>query len=194
MNKINGIINSIEKVFLIIAGVLLIIMMFLTSADVIGRKFFATPIPGTLEFMEEIGMITVVFLTMSFVYSVGGHVRVELFERYINPKLLKSIGYFNTLISIGIFVVLAYASWTAVLELTKFHTLTNSVWRYPLAPSYAMVTVGSLMMIVRTVQDFMLKIQGKSLVDLSNKKIMQATDEMVVVDEYYDRTEEGEEK
>lgn len=193
MNKINHVINTIEKGCIFIAGVLLVIMMLLTSADVIGRKAFATPIPGTLEFMEEIGMVTVVFLTMSFVYSVGGHVRVELFERYINKKLLKGIGFFNTVLAIGIFVVLAYSSWTAVLEFHKFNTLTNSVWRYPLAPSYAMVTLGSIMMIIRTVQDLILKIQGKSLLDLSNKKAM-VVDELAGLDEYYTNTEEGEEK
>ena len=59
--------------------------MVLTTFDLLSRKFFNYSIPSLYEFTEDYLMVGLVFLTISYVYTAGGHVRVTIFEKYYPP-------------------------------------------------------------------------------------------------------------
>lgn len=153
-SKADLVIERIERVCVVIGSIALILMMFMTSADAISRHFFSQAIPGVLEFVEEYGMIPLIFLPLSYVFMKGGHVKVELFEQFFPPKIKEYLEIMNALISFIFFSLLTAATYPTVLQAIEIRELSNSVLAYPLAPSYAMVTIGSLLISIRTAQIF----------------------------------------
>lgn len=150
--KVDLIIDHVEQVCVIVGSIALIIMMFLTSTDAISRHFFSHAIPGVLEFVEEYSMIPLIFLPLSYVYMKGGHVKVELFERFFSESQKEFLEIFNALISFVFFALLTVATYPTVIQAIQINEVSNSVLAYPLAPSYAMVTFGSLLICIRTAQ------------------------------------------
>ena len=153
-NRLETAIHKIEQICVLIGSLSLIVMTLLTSADAISRHFFSHAIPGVLEFVEEYSMIPLIFLPLSYVYMEGGHVKVELFEKFFPDNSKEYIEIFNALVSFLFSALLVVATYPTVIEAMKVNELSNSVLAYPLAPSYAMVTIGALLLSIRTAQVF----------------------------------------
>ncbi len=57
---------------------ILLLMMFLTTSDVIGRSFFNKPVTGTFEITKYM-LVLLVLLAIAYTQQVKGHVRVPVF-------------------------------------------------------------------------------------------------------------------
>ena len=148
----------VERVCLIIAGTALIILMLLTTVDTLRRYCFSAPLTGVLEFSEEYLMIALIFMPISYVFIAGGHIKVELLERYFPPKVKWFLGKMNILIGLILFIVITAASFPVVQEAIEIGEHSSSAIEYPMAPAYAMVTIGCFLLCVRSIQMFMGKI------------------------------------
>lgn len=148
----------IEQICLIIAGVALIILMLLTTVDTLMRYLFSAPLTGVLEFSEEYLMIAMVFMPISYVFIAGGHIKVELLERYFSPKVKWTIEKFNILVGLVLFILITVASIPVVQEAIEISEHSSSAIEYPMAPAYAMVTIGCFMLCIRSIQMFLGKI------------------------------------
>lgn len=73
------------------AGVMLMALMLITCVDVVGRYVFNNPIPGAIE-LTQFGMAMLVFAIMPVVTWRGGHIVVDLLDRYLSSKVLKALG------------------------------------------------------------------------------------------------------
>lgn len=144
--------SSLEKVCLAGSVFTVILMMLLVTVDVLGRKFFHQPVPGSVEITEDYLMIALVYLAMSYVYTQGGHVRVTMFRRFI-PDLLKlPVDILLNLLSLIFFVILAVRGWTTTLRAVEFHEFSSCILAYPLAPAYFIMTLGAALLCVRILE------------------------------------------
>ena len=75
LTPIIPVIGNIGSVFIMVA-------MFVTVADVIGRRFFNHPISGSYEISSMI-LVIVVFSTITYCQLLKGHVSIENFEKTI---------------------------------------------------------------------------------------------------------------
>ena len=66
-----------------------LLMMFITSVDVIAAKVFASPIPGSIEIVMLSQVVAIAFIA-PLTQIMGNHVRVEFFLTYL-PKRTKAI-------------------------------------------------------------------------------------------------------
>lgn len=80
--RINRYLNRIAN---IISAIVIFIMMFYITADVLGRDIFSRPIPGTYE-VSEMLMVLVVFLGLAYTQAMGGHIRTEVLLRFFPPR------------------------------------------------------------------------------------------------------------
>lgn len=110
---INSIITKIERVVAYISFigmVILLLMMFLTTFDVIGRSILNSPIPGAYELTEYLLVIVILF-GVAYAQQSGRNVRVELFADRLPPRFKIGLDFVFTLVAFIFFVVVAWQGW-----------------------------------------------------------------------------------
>jgi len=154
MQVLNRVLGFFERIFVFIGGASLVLMMLLTTFDLLSRKFLDYSIPSLYEFTEDYLMVSLVFLTLSYVYAVGGHVRVTLFEQRIPARVNAVWRRAHKAMAFVLFALIAVKGWEAAVEAYQYNEMSNSLLAYPLAPALMMVPIGSVMLCLRILQSF----------------------------------------
>lgn len=139
-------------------------MMLLTAFDAISRYVFEAGITGAYEVTERYLMVILVFLSISYVQKVDGHIRLDiLFERF-PQKLQDSLNIVYYLLAAALMFFIGYGgamiTYNAVVNNLQMSGLVN----YPLWLSYIWIPIGSFLVVIRL---FLLSI---SLATNLNKK------------------------
>ncbi len=98
-------------------GLILVVMVIL--ADVIGR-FFDAPLLGARD-VFEMTMVIVVFGGMALCDRQGGHIAMDLFERYYPPRLNRWIDALSAALGAVLFLAIAWM----VYESAKLSVMLN---------------------------------------------------------------------
>ncbi|MCG6903513.1 MAG: TRAP transporter small permease [Rhodobacter sp.] len=98
-------------------GLLVEVCVILT--DVIGRAL-GRPLYGSLDIIT-MAMIILVFGAMALCDRKGGHIAVDVFERYFPPAFNRAIDVVSALIGAAIFLALAWA----ILDSAKISVMLN---------------------------------------------------------------------
>jgi TRAP-type C4-dicarboxylate transport system permease small subunit len=132
-------------------GVLLVLMVF-TVADVIMRAVFDRPFSGSIEF-TEFCMALIVFLGIPYTGWVGGHISVDLFEKYLDRPSLRLLPALISFIGAALFALIA---WRVALEASATLHQVSNMMRMPHYPFRFTVAFCSLLfaivLLVRGVQ------------------------------------------
>ena len=128
-------------------------IMLLTVADVILRKFTSHSIPSLYEMTQDYFMVALVFLSISHVYRIGGHVRVTLFQGIIPRPLRTPVNKGLEVLMLVFFVLLTWAGWSAAAEAWEYREVSSSLLAYPLAPALMMVPLGAGLAACRVIQN-----------------------------------------
>lgn len=152
MKTAHKVLAFIERIFVFVAGASMVLMMLLTTFDLLSRKFLDYSIPSLYEFTEDYLMVSLVFLTISYVYTQGGHVRVTLFEHHLPRRFRLVWEKLHQLMALVLFFFIAVKGWEAAARAYEFNEMSNSVLAYPLAPALMLVPVGSAMLCLRIIQ------------------------------------------
>ncbi|MEP3048479.1 MAG: TRAP transporter small permease [Roseibium sp.] len=75
--KFDGWLGHVENAFNMIAAFSILALMLLAVAQVFGRLFFNTPIPGFIDITEQ-AMAIFAFAGVAYCQRVGGHIRMEI--------------------------------------------------------------------------------------------------------------------
>jgi TRAP-type C4-dicarboxylate transport system permease small subunit len=128
----------------LIGGIVLVLLMFYTVADVVLRYAFNRPFSGSLE-MTEFAMVVIVFLGIAYCGWVGGHVAVDILQRPLEHPKLRFIPAILTLISAALFAAVAYQS---AAEALGAMNRTSNMLRWPHYPFQLIVAFGSALFAV----------------------------------------------
>jgi TRAP-type C4-dicarboxylate transport system permease small subunit len=89
----------------LVAAVTLFFLMMLTCADVFGRYFLADAVDGATE-LTEMGIAIIVFAEMPVITWRGGHVIVDVLDKWLGSKVIKVLGLLSAfLISTSLYVL-----------------------------------------------------------------------------------------
>ncbi len=102
-----------------VGALALILEVGVILVDVIGRAF-GHPMYGSQDLITMV-MVILVFGAMALCDRNGGHIAVDLFERYYPPLMNRIIDVVAALMGAIIFVALAWAVW----ESSKLSTMLN---------------------------------------------------------------------
>lgn len=154
MRTINTIIGKLENICVAIAGCALLLLMVLTTIDTIMRYFFSAPLIGVVEFSEEVLMVVIIYMPMSYVFLQGGHIKVELLERFFPNKLKSIFAKMHQIIGLILFLLITYFSIPVAYEAFVTKELSAAALPFPMAPSYIMLTLGCAMLCLRSLELF----------------------------------------
>ncbi len=154
MGKIQAALNYLEKIFLAGGFFSILAIMVITTFDLLSRKFLDYSIPSLYEFTEDYLMVGLVFLTISYVYTAGGHVRVTILERYLPSSFKGPREKVLKILAFVLFVLITVKGWEVTVRAFEFQEVSNSVLAYPLGPALLLVPLGSALVSIRIFQSF----------------------------------------
>lgn len=145
----------LETLLIRVAGLVLLVLAGLTTADALGRYLLNSPIPGTGEIIEDYFMIALIFLPLSYSFMQEGHVHVTMIERYFPGAVKRIVGKVNLLLSFALFALIALAGWERFVEAWRIDEISTSSVGYPMWPCYLMVPIGCGLLCLRIAQVFL---------------------------------------
>ena len=152
-----------ENICTWVSVVSLLAIMILTSFDVFARKIFDYSIPSLFEFTEDYLMVALVFLSLSYVQKMDGHIRVTLLVRFIPRVLRKPLDVVLNLAALILFLLIMVRGWENAVSAFQFGEVSASVLAYPLGPALLLVPIGCALLCVRLVHLTILSFTGKSI-------------------------------
>jgi len=148
--------DRVEAVCLLGSALALLLIMFLTAAEVLIRKLTPYSLPSLFEITSDYLMVGLVFLSISHVYKLGGHVRVTLFEHLV-PRFLRSpIEWVFLGLGLAFFGLMTFAGFNSALSAYNHSEVSSTMLAYPMAPALSLVPIGAGLMCLRIIQAMVL--------------------------------------
>jgi TRAP-type C4-dicarboxylate transport system permease small subunit len=125
----------------LLSGGVLLLLMFYTVTDVVLRYGFNHPLRGSIEF-TEFCMSLIVFLAIAYTGWSGGHIVIDLFEKWLDRPALRYLPAIIAFIGATLFAAIA---WRAAVETTFTINQISNMLRWPHYPFRYTVAFGSAM-------------------------------------------------
>jgi TRAP-type C4-dicarboxylate transport system permease small subunit len=109
-----------------------LVIMVVTTVDVIGAKLFLSPLFGALDIVMQAQLIAMSFAAATTLIA-GRHVAVEFFVPRLPKQLQRLVDVFVNLLGLGLFILIAWRLMVYAYELQLVNELTPTA-RIPLSP------------------------------------------------------------
>lgn len=94
----------------LLSGIAVFSLMLLAVVSVGGRNFFNQPLPGYVDWIEQI-MPLIAFMGVAYTQRLGGHIRMDIFVAMFKGRALWLIEFITTLLVLLLMVLLVWGSW-----------------------------------------------------------------------------------
>lgn len=115
LSRADRIFFKLESILTLVGGVVIFLLVFLATANVLGRWVFSLPITGYIDWVEQ-AMAFFAFLGIAYTQREGGHIRMDMLVGHIHGRLLWAVEFVTTLLMLGVTLVLIYGSYLHFLR------------------------------------------------------------------------------
>jgi TRAP-type C4-dicarboxylate transport system permease small subunit len=140
MQSLQKVCDAVTHLLLAIGASVLSAMMFLTTADVILRYFFESPLPGTYEILQYMMSIVIPF-GIAYCAHEDAHVSVDILFASLPRRIQSFLQCVNSLIVLLLFLLIAWQSISYVQE-TYESGLTSGILYIPSYPFVGAMALG----------------------------------------------------
>lgn len=109
LSRIDRLYLRLEKTFNLIGGVVIFLLVFLATGNVLGRWIFDLPISGYIDWVEQ-AMAFFAFLGLAYTQREGGHIRMDVVVGRLHGRWLWFTEFLSTLLMLLVSLVLIYGS------------------------------------------------------------------------------------
>lgn len=137
----------LESLLAMLGGIVIFLLVFLATANVLGRWFFTLPVSGYIDWVEQ-SMAFFAFLGLAYTQREGGHIRMDMLVSRLHGRRLWFTELVSAVLMLLITLVLVYGSW---LHFKRAYAIGDSSVDIdlPTWPAKLVVTVGLSMLAVR---------------------------------------------
>lgn len=110
LSRFDRLLFRAETFLNLIAAASIFALMFLGVAQVLGRKLFSLPVYGYIDLVEQ-SVAIFAFLGVAYCQKLGGHVRMDLFLRWLPGRWLwvaEAIGILLAMVVITLLIEASY--------------------------------------------------------------------------------------
>ncbi|GGJ73525.1 TRAP transporter small permease [Virgibacillus salexigens] len=168
MKQLHHIFEKIERIFVILSQTALVIMMILIAADAASRYVFGQSIIGIYEFTERYLMIAVIFLSMSYVAKLDGHIKLDVLIDRLPASVTEIFNTLFQLLGAAFIFAIGYQGMVMTYEAWSNQVVSTGLIAWPVWLSYIWVPVGAYLFTCRLMLQF-----SQSLLLLLGKKKRQ---------------------
>lgn len=150
---LRSVVNPLNSVIFVIGVIFVVIMMLTTTADVIMRYIFNSPITGVQETIE-------LMMIVSFAFSVAytgykkRHIILDLVTQHLTPRIRATVNFTTCLLTIGFFGLLAWRS-IVYADSLRSSMLTTSILYIPKDPFAYILAFGAILFCLVLISDLL---------------------------------------
>lgn len=122
LSKSDRLLLKLETFLTLSGGIVIFLLVFLTTANVLGRWFFNMPISGYIDWVEQ-AMAFFAFLGIAYTQRQGGHIRMDMLIGNIHGRWLWGTELLTTFLMLMVTLVLIYGSY---LHFLRAYTIGDS--------------------------------------------------------------------
>ncbi|MES0880268.1 TRAP transporter small permease subunit [Roseibium sp. SCP14] len=145
--RFDGWLGHVENAFNMFAAFSILALMLLAVAQVFGRLFFNTPIPGFIDITEQ-AMAIFAFAGIAYCQRVGGHIRMEIVLGKLHGRALYICEMIGVILIAFTIALLIWGSWFHFDRSWNIGDSTMDI-RLPTWPSKLMVPVAFSLLFLR---------------------------------------------
>ena len=131
-------------------------MMVMVCTETITRYVFNAPIPAYYDVLQDYIMPYAVFLTMSFVYTAGHHIRIEMLTKYFPDRVNRVIMVLSDALTAVVFSLIGYQGLIKTLKSFRMQEYAPNYYGYPMWTAYVIVFIGSAMLVFQLIRSVIL--------------------------------------
>ena len=147
--------SALRRMTVVACLLLLAALIFTPSLQIVMRGVFNVPMSGAEE-LTRYFLIALTLVGAAHVTHEGGQIRMQEFQALLPQRLRFVLQVFIELCAVGMFGLMAVAAVVAISQNLNNQTATLEMpyWLFmaPLAVGMALLTLESLLQLVRTVQ------------------------------------------
>ena len=155
VRRISKLIEHLALAILMIAGVGMLMSMFLGVADIVGTQILRIPVPGPRELTEST-MVLIVFGALTYAQIRRAHIRVEIFYLRAGPRARAVMDVITDLAALVFFGLLLWQSINEAQYSLKIGEATAGYIRFPLWPARMTLAAGTALVILRLLVDLVI--------------------------------------
>lgn len=129
------------------AGVLLLLIILLTVADVISRNLRDRSIVGTVDITTML-LVATAYLGLASAEADGRHVSVELVESRLGARARLVFSVLRSALFVGLGVLMAWGLTEVLISATERGETTNDILRLPTWPAKLVLLVSFVIFFV----------------------------------------------
>lgn len=106
---------KLESLLNLLGGIVIFLLIFLATANVLGRWLFDMPINGYIDWVEQ-SMAFMAFLGIAYTKRQGGHIRMDMLVSRLHGAKLWLVELISSILMLLITLVLIYGSYLHFLR------------------------------------------------------------------------------
>lgn len=110
LSKLDRMLLPIERFAALLSGLAIFSLMFLAAYSVTGRKFFASPMMGYVDYIEA-AMPIIAIMGVSYVQRDGTHIRMDMLVGNLKGRVLWFFELVSVLMILVLIVALTWGAW-----------------------------------------------------------------------------------
>lgn len=110
LSRLDRALLPIERFSALLSGLAIFSLMFLAAYSVIGRKFFASPMMGYVDYIEA-AMPIIAIMGISYVQRDGTHVRMDMLVSALSGRVLWFFELVSVLLILLLISALTWGAW-----------------------------------------------------------------------------------
>lgn len=139
--RINGVVAGI-------GGLLIVVLVALTTVDVAGRYLLNKPLAGTLE-MQQILLAFIALMPLAYTLATGGHVRFQLLIDRLGRRARAALDLLAAVLGLGVFSVLFWGGYQSFESSWRVKELMSAPIPLPYWLPKGLLPLGAALMILQ---------------------------------------------
>ncbi len=138
---------KLESFLTLMGGIVIFLLVFLATTNVLGRWIFSLPISGYIDWVEQ-AMAFFAFLGIAYTQRQGGHIRMDMLVANIHGRFLWITELVSTVLMLLVTLVLIYGSYLHFLRAYQFGDSSIDI-NLPVWPAKLVVPVALTVLALR---------------------------------------------
>lgn len=109
LRRFDRLLLIIERAFALLSGAAVATLVLLAVISVGGRKLFNAPIPGYVDWIEQV-MPLIAFFGLAYTQRNNGHIRMDMLTRKLKGRTLWLLETFNTFVMLSLTLLLVWGT------------------------------------------------------------------------------------
>jgi TRAP-type C4-dicarboxylate transport system permease small subunit len=124
LSRLDRMLLPVERFMALISGLAVFSLMFLAAYSVTGRKFFASPMMGYVDYIEA-AMPIIAIMGISYVQRDGSHIRMDMLVGALKGRFLWFFELVSVLMILLLIVALIWGGWA---HFERSFDMTKPLW------------------------------------------------------------------